>query len=89
MSFSPYPNKHAQEVYFSRKMQKDDSQNLTFNVCNVGSSSLQKHLRLLMNTFRLEFDSIIKRLSTIFPRDALLTIYKSFIRPHQDYETKN
>ena len=80
MSFSPYPNKHAQEVYFSRKMQKDDSQNLTINVCNVGSSSLQKHLRLFLNeklnfdehiqvgiTKFNKFDGIIKRLSTIFP----------------------
>ena len=29
---------------------------------------------------------VIKRLSVDLPRDALLTIYKSFIRPHLDYE---
>ena len=28
---------------------------------------------------------IIKRLSYILPRKSLLTIYKSFIRPHLDY----
>ena len=28
---------------------------------------------------------IIKRLSVNIPRDALLRIYKSFIRPHLDY----
>ena len=28
---------------------------------------------------------IIKRLSVNIPRDALLRIYKSFIRPHWDY----
>ena len=28
---------------------------------------------------------IIKRLSISVPRKALLTIYKSFIRPHLDY----
>ena len=27
----------------------------------------------------------IKRLRDIFPRDSLVTIYKSFIRPHLDY----
>ena len=29
---------------------------------------------------------VIKRLSVDLPRDALLRIYKSFIRPHLDYE---
>ena len=27
----------------------------------------------------------VKGLSNILPRDALLTIYKSFVRPHVDY----
>ena len=38
MCFNPDPSKQAQEVYFSRKIQKDDSQNLILNGCNVGSS---------------------------------------------------
>ena len=28
---------------------------------------------------------IIRKLQNVFPRSALLTIYKSFIRPHLDY----
>ena len=28
---------------------------------------------------------VIKKLSNTLPRDALLTIYKSFVRPHLDY----
>ena len=28
---------------------------------------------------------MIKKLSNTLPRDALLTIYKSFVRPHLDY----
>ena len=119
-------------MYFSRKIQKDDSQNLTCNPfapktpylcplktseiltvcwcfqgveercignkwvngCNVGSSSWQKHLGLVLDE-KLNFDehiqskisncNIIKRLSITFLRDALLTIYKSLIRPHLDY----
>ena len=29
--------------------------------------------------------SIIKKLSNVFPRKSLITIYKSFVRPHLDY----
>ena len=30
--------------------------------------------------------AVIKQLQTKLPRNTLLTIYKSFIRPHLDYE---
>ena len=29
--------------------------------------------------------SIIRKLQNVLPRSALLTVYKSFIRPHLDY----
>ena len=29
--------------------------------------------------------SIIKKLSNVFPRKSLITIYKCFVRPHLDY----
>ena len=68
------------------------------NGCNFGSSSSQKHLGRELDE-KLNFDehvqskinkcnkliSIIKRLSITFLRDALLAIYRSFIRPHLDY----
>ena len=71
-------------MYFSRKVQKDDSQNLTFNGFNVDSSSSQKHIGLILDE-KLNFDEhiqskiskcdklvcITKRLSTTFPREAL------------------
>ena len=41
-----------------------------------------------MNTFNLKLaslTSITKKLSTTFPIDALLTIYKSNIRPYSEY----
>ena len=97
MSFNPDPNKQAQKVYFSRKILKDDSQNLTFNPfvpnspflyslktsenltvfwyfqevekgcigstwvngCNVGSSSWEKHLGLVLDE-KLNFDEHIQ-----------------------------
>ena len=30
--------------------------------------------------------AILRKLQTVLPREALLTIYKSFIRPHFDYD---
>ena len=29
---------------------------------------------------------MIKKLSSTLPRDAFLTVYKSFVRPHLDYD---
>ena len=78
-------------MYSSRKIQKDDSQNLTFNGCNVGSSTLERHLGLLLDE-KLKFDEHIQtKISKCNKRigidNALLTIYKCFIRPHLTMQT--
>ena len=60
--------------------------------------SIQKHLGIHLDE-KLNFNhhvkekitktnkgiGVIKKLSNTLPRDALLTIYKSFVRPHLDY----
>ena len=70
----------------------------TFNTVPVSRTSCQKHLGLYLDE-KLNFSQhinikiskankgvgIIKRLSHILPRKSLITIYKSFIRPHLDY----
>ena len=98
MQFNPDPNKQAQEVHFSKKSCIDNSLPITFNNTNVSTCTSQKHLGLLLDG-RLNFNEhiqsklskcykmigILKRLSVNLPRDALLKIYKSFIRPHLDY----
>ena len=98
MQFNPDPNKQAQEVYFSKKSNNENSLPVTFNNAKVVTCSIHKHLGLLLDK-RLSFNEhiqskmnkcykmigIIKRLSANFPRHALLRIYKSFIRPHLDY----
>ena len=38
-----------------------------------------------MTTSRIKLVGHIRRLSVNFPQNALLMIYKSFIRPHIDY----
>ena len=98
MSFNPDPAKQAQEVIFSRKLTKPSHPLIEFNNLPVQNASSQKHLGLILDE-KLNFEShlkekcakfnkgigIIKKLQNILPRQALLTIYKSFIRPHLDY----
>ena len=69
-----------------------------FNGNNITKSSDQKHLGVVLDS-KLDFNThidqkikkcnkligLMKRLSVHLPRSALLTIYKSFIRPHLDY----
>ena len=98
MIFNPDLSKQAQEVVFSRKTSKISHPPITFNTVPVARTSGQKHLGLYLDE-KLNFSQhinikiskankgigIIKRLSHILPRKSLLTIYKSFIRPHLDY----
>ena len=98
MSFNPDPSKQAQEVIFSRKLQKSVYPPLHFNNIAVTQSTTQKHLGMLLDV-KLNFQGHLKniyskvnkttgllcKLHNTLPRLPLLTIYKSFIRPHLDY----
>ena len=98
MSFNPDPSKQAQEVIFSRKLQKSTHPTLSFNNNTVTQSVTQKHLGMLLDT-KLDFQGhlksifnkvnktigLLRKLHNTLPRLPLLTIYKSFIRPHLDY----
>ena len=98
MSFNPDVSKQAQEVVFSRKSQKLAHPPVFFNNVPVKRCSIQKHLGFHLDE-KLNFNhhvkekitkankgiGVIKKLSNILPRDALLTIYKSCVRPHLDY----
>ena len=54
MKFNPDPKKQAQEVIFSRKINKIDHPPLYFNENLVKSSSTQKHLGMIVDT-KLDF----------------------------------
>ena len=96
--FNPDKNKQSQEVVFSRKQSKPKHSQLLFNKTPVAYSSSQKHLGLILDE-KLSFTNhikvkiqkkgiridVIQSLNNILPRQALLTIYKSFVRPHLDY----
>ena len=100
MQFNLDRNKQARELYFSKKAGNQKSLDLTFNKGNVASSPSVKHLGMLLDS-RLNFNEyvqiktskcykigLIKKLSIHLPREALLRIYKSFVRPHLDYGDK-
>ena len=98
MNFNPDPTKQAQEVIFSRKIRNHIHPSLHFNNNAVEQTNFQKHLGLYLD-HKLDFQehlknvfakvnkpiALLRKLRTILPRSALLTIYKSFIRPHLDY----
>ena len=98
MSFNPDPSKQAEEVIFSRKLQMSTHPSLSFNNNTATQSARLKHLGMFLNTklnFQGHLKSIFKnvnkmigllhKLHRTLPRLPLLTICKSFIRPHLDY----
>ena len=88
----------AQKAIFSKKAEGNNFLPLTFKKTEVRTCQTQKHLGFILDE-RLnstehinskirncyELIGIIKKLSISFSRNALLRIYKSFIRPHVDY----
>ena len=98
MSFNPDPSKQAQEVIFSRKIQKTCHPSIYFNNKSVKQVPSQKHLGLILDS-KLNFQEhlqnilnkvnktigLLRKLQNILPREPLLTIYKSFVRPYLDY----
>ena len=94
MSFNLDPNKQAQEVIFSRKLNKPNHPSLNFNNTIVIQSTNHKHLGMVLDTQEHLKDKLskisktiglLRKLQKILTRAPLLTIYKSFIRPHLDY----
>ena len=98
MSFNAEPLKQAQEVIFTKKLQKIDYNPLHFNCSSVKETCKQNHLRLLLD-FNLNFQErckfllkkvnktvvLLPKFQNILLRSALLTIFKCFVRTHLDY----
>ena len=59
MQFNPDPNKQAQEVYFSKKSNNENSIPVTFNNAKVVTCSTHMHLGLLLDK-RLSFNEHIQ-----------------------------
>ena len=98
MILNPDLTKQAQEVIFSRKLNKPVHPYLTFNNSQISQTEFQKHLGLILDN-KLNFNKhlkgvldkisknmgLIRKFQPILPRFSLLTIYKTFVRPHLDY----
>ena len=98
MNFNPDSSKQAQKLLFSLKKSSKPYPSLNFNDNPVHLVQLQKHLGLFLDP-KLSFDEhirsiliktrkiigLIRKLKPIIPTTALLTIYKSFLRPHLDF----
>ena len=100
MQLNPDPNKQGNEIIFSRKSISHNLSHpsIKFNERIITKCDHQKQLGIILDsnlTFNTHIDQkiktcnkligLIRRLSVNLPRNALLTIYKSFIRPHLDY----
>ena len=100
MKFNPDPNKQENEIIFSRKLVSNNLSHppVKFSNNNITRCSHQKHLGVVLDSnlnFNTHIDQkikkcnkligLIKRLSVNLPRNALIIIYKSFIKPHLDY----
>ena len=97
-NFNLDPSKQAQEVIFSQKLKKVPHPPLIFNNANVSQCKSQKHLRVKLDS-ELTFEDhcktvlskknrtieLLRKLRNLLPREALITIYKVFIRLHLDY----
>ena len=98
MTFNPDRSKQAQEIIFSRKLKKVTHPPLLFNNNNISQVNFHIHLAVILDV-KLTFDEhlknvfnkanktigLLRKLSNLLPRQTLVTIYKSFIRPHLDY----
>ena len=94
MGFSSDPSKQSQEA-----IKKPNYPVLIFNNIQVNQTSHQKHLGMCLDN-KLNFGEheryitnkdnksigLLRKLQMIRPRWSLVTIYKSFIRPHLDYQ---
>ena len=98
MSFNSDPTKQTQELIFSGKVQTTNPPPLFFHENVVPKTTLQKHLGMFLAS-KFNFSEhlktifqktnktigLLRKLQILLPRAPLITIYKSFIRPHFDY----
>ena len=97
MIFNPDQNKPIKEVLFSKKIEKGIHPILFFNNIQIDKCSNEKHLGLILDeklSFKkhinekinkaMKIVGTVKKLNSILSRSSLLTIYKSFVRPHLD-----
>ena len=97
-TFYPDPIKQVQEIVFSRKNTASIHPLVYFNKTLINSKATHKHLGRILDS-KLSYDNHLQSVSSsvnktinffrkfqpTLPRKSLVTIYKSFIRPHLYY----
>ena len=98
MNFNTDPNKQAQEVIFSRKKTASLHPVVYFDNKPVKSTQIHKHLDIMLDS-NLSYEhhiksilnkvnktvGLLRKFQLILPRYFLITIYKTFIKPHLYY----
>ena len=96
MIFNSDASKQAEDVVFSRKANVSNHETVYFNNVPVTKANIQKQLGLFLDSKFFDHInekikkvtkgvSVIRKMNLLLPRSFLLTIYKSFVRPHLDY----
>ena len=98
MNFNPDPSNQAQEFSFSRKLHKVTHLKLFFNNPDISQTNSQKHLGVVLDsklTFHDHLDIVfakvrktiafLRKINSMLPRAAVVTIFRTFVRPHLDY----
>ena len=95
MKFNPDRTKQAQEIIFSTKKTVPIHPVVYFNNTPVNSMASHKHLEMILGS-KLSYENhlqsafsrlnktigLLRKFQPTLPRKYLVTIYKSFIRPH-------
>ena len=85
-------------MIFSKKLIKSNHLKIYFNNAPVFCANWQKHLGIYLDeslnfsyhikekmSKAMKGKGIIRKLNKALPQHSLITIYKSFVRPHLDY----
>ena len=98
MNFNPDPTKQAQEIIFSGKKTVSIHTVVYFSSTPVNSKATHKHLGMILDS-KLRYENhlqflfsrenktlaLLRKLQPTLPKKYLVTINKSFISPHLDY----
>ena len=88
ISFNPDPSKQAQtchpSIYFNNRSVKQAPSQKHLGKILDKKLNFQDHLRNVLIKVNKTI-GLLRKLQNILPHGPLLTIYKSFVRPHRDY----
>ena len=82
MHFNPDRYKQAEELYISKKVGNQKSQDLTFNKSHVASFHSVKHLGMLLDSHLNLNEHVQSKTNKCY---KIIGLIKRFVRPNLDY----